>query len=226
MHEGSIFLCGDAAHIHSPAGGQGLNISVQDAFDLAWKLSLVHQGKASQALLETYQQERLIIAKQILKETTAVTQILVCRSNFVRSLFFRITSFLLRLKPIKRKFARAVSQLSLHCRASPLSQQPPRDRFWKGPKPGERAPVLENPHEMRFILLVFGAPSFAPQLPEDLFVTCHIALDHSKALAYKALCPSLYLIRPDGAVAFRMRNPERKTLHSYCSRYFHTLEGV
>jgi len=223
MREGTVFLCGDAAHIHSPAGGQGLNISVQDAFDLAWKLSLVHQGKAPQALLDTYEQERIAIAKKILKGTTAATRVLVSKSSLFRSLAFRAASLLLRLPPLRKKFARGLAQLSLHCRSSPLSKQPVKDRFWKGPRPGERAPILEEAQETRFILLVFGAPSFAPKLPADVFAVSHIALNHPEALAYRVKGPALYLIRPDGMVAFRMRRPNEKTLRAYCLRIAKTL---
>jgi 2-polyprenyl-6-methoxyphenol hydroxylase-like FAD-dependent oxidoreductase len=55
---GRVFVAGDAAHIHSPSGGQGMNTGIQDAFNLAWKLALVVKGKSSDALLDTYEEER------------------------------------------------------------------------------------------------------------------------------------------------------------------------
>jgi 2-polyprenyl-6-methoxyphenol hydroxylase-like FAD-dependent oxidoreductase len=73
MSQGSVFLCGDAAHIHSPAGGQGLNIGIQDAFNLGWKLALVIQGIALPELLATYQEERLPVARRTLWGTTFAT---------------------------------------------------------------------------------------------------------------------------------------------------------
>lgn len=86
LREGRVFLTGDAAHCHSPAGGQGLNSSIQDSvsyslasfdalsnvgqFNLAWKLALVHKGTAKQSLLDTYGEERLPVIAQMLNKTT------------------------------------------------------------------------------------------------------------------------------------------------------------
>ncbi|CCM03923.1 uncharacterized protein FIBRA_06075 [Fibroporia radiculosa] len=67
-----VFLAGDAAHIHSPTGGQGLNSSVQDAFNLAWKLALVCKGFAAPALLSTYDEERLPVIAHMLRATTNI----------------------------------------------------------------------------------------------------------------------------------------------------------
>lgn len=72
----NVFLLGDAAHIHSPAGGQGLNTGVQDAYNLAWKLKLVIDGSASDAILDTYHQERFAIAKKLLRETRMLSKLL------------------------------------------------------------------------------------------------------------------------------------------------------
>jgi hypothetical protein len=69
---GRVFIAGDAAHCHTPAGGQGMNSSIQDSFNLGWKLSLVYKGYASAALLDTYQEERLPIIAQMLDKTTAL----------------------------------------------------------------------------------------------------------------------------------------------------------
>ncbi|PCH36612.1 monooxygenase [Wolfiporia cocos MD-104 SS10] len=67
--EGRVFIAGDAAHVHSPTGGQGLNSSVQDSFNLGWKLALVEKGLASPSLLDTYTEERLPVIAQMLKKT-------------------------------------------------------------------------------------------------------------------------------------------------------------
>ncbi|WP_314221392.1 FAD-dependent monooxygenase [Streptomyces zaehneri] len=72
FREGRIFLAGDAAHVHSPAGGQGLNTSVQDAYNLGWKLGAVLGGRAPQALLDTYEEERRPVAEHVLGLSTAI----------------------------------------------------------------------------------------------------------------------------------------------------------
>src|SRR5271156_4534549 len=71
---GRIFLAGDAAHIHSPAGGQGMNPGMQDAFNLAWKLAAVISGQAGDTLLESYEAERIPVADQVIKFTNLLTK--------------------------------------------------------------------------------------------------------------------------------------------------------
>jgi 2-polyprenyl-6-methoxyphenol hydroxylase-like FAD-dependent oxidoreductase len=70
--EGRVFVAGDAAHVHSPTGGQGLNSGIQDAFNLGWKLALVQKGFADKSLLETYSDERLPVISEMLGVTTSI----------------------------------------------------------------------------------------------------------------------------------------------------------
>src|SRR6185312_6428334 len=72
FREGRGFLAGDAAHIHSPAGGQGLNTSVQDAYNLGWKLGAVLRDGAAQSLLDSYEEERRPVAADVLGLSTRV----------------------------------------------------------------------------------------------------------------------------------------------------------
>ncbi|MBD0272262.1 MAG: FAD-dependent monooxygenase, partial [Acetobacteraceae bacterium] len=74
--EGRTILCGDATHVHSPAGGQGMNACMQDAFNLGWKLALLAQGRASEGILETYRDERRPIAEQVAQGAERMHQIL------------------------------------------------------------------------------------------------------------------------------------------------------
>ncbi|CAM5709613.1 FAD-dependent oxidoreductase OS=Streptomyces tendae OX=1932 GN=GUR47_16430 PE=4 SV=1 [Streptomyces tendae] len=78
--------CGDAAHVHSPAGGQGLNTSVQDAYNLGWKLGAVLKGEAPAALLDSYEEERRLIAARMLDLSTAVHRGEVRRGGATRQL--------------------------------------------------------------------------------------------------------------------------------------------
>ena len=72
---GRAFLAGDAAHIHSPAGGQGMNTGMQDAFNLAWKLAMVVHGACSEALLDSYSPERSAVGDQVLKAAARLTAV-------------------------------------------------------------------------------------------------------------------------------------------------------
>lgn len=117
-----VFLAGDAAHVHSPFGGQGLNTGIQDAFNLAWKLALVIEGKAADALLDSYTEERIPIARQVLQGTHMNTGVFFGRHFLVR--FLRDT-FVLPL--LKRPFAQrrmlwGASELGVNYRQSSLSQ--------------------------------------------------------------------------------------------------------
>ncbi len=80
-----VFLLGDAAHIHSPAGGQGMNTGIQDAFNLGWKLALVVRGKASAQLLASYHSEREPIARGVLNLTDRLTRVATARNSVVQS---------------------------------------------------------------------------------------------------------------------------------------------
>jgi hypothetical protein len=76
--------CGDAAHVHSPAGGQGMNTGIQDASNLAWKLALVIRGFASGSLLDSYERERKQVAREVVAMTDRITRLATIRSPFAR----------------------------------------------------------------------------------------------------------------------------------------------
>lgn len=76
-----VFLAGDAVHIHSPTGGQGMNVGLQDVYNLAWKLALVIQGKAKEALLDTYEVERMPIGEQVIVGTDAMHNVIMAHGK-------------------------------------------------------------------------------------------------------------------------------------------------
>jgi hypothetical protein len=84
LREGAVFLCGDAAHVHSPAGGQGMNTGIQDAANLAWKLALVLRGHAAESLLDSYEQERRQVAMEVVSTTHRLTRLATLRSPVAR----------------------------------------------------------------------------------------------------------------------------------------------
>jgi 4,5-epoxidase len=118
---GRILLAGDAAHIHSPFGGQGMNTGLGDAYNLGWKLALVAQGRASGDLLDTYEAERRPVAADVLKSTTTNTNLLLGNNALTR--LFRDYVFipLMRLPRIQRKFQAKGSQLHVTYRGGPLA---------------------------------------------------------------------------------------------------------
>jgi 2-polyprenyl-6-methoxyphenol hydroxylase-like FAD-dependent oxidoreductase len=140
---GRIFLAGDAAHVHSPAGGQGMNTGIQDAWNLGWKLALVAQGIADDGLLDTYEAERQPIGRLVLRFTDRATSIATSQSTIVRLLRTQIAP---RLAPLVLRFAkgraygfRTVSQLGIHYRRSPAVHEG-EPALRRGPKAGDRLP--------------------------------------------------------------------------------------
>ncbi|HEX6057345.1 MAG TPA: FAD-dependent monooxygenase [Intrasporangium sp.] len=135
---GRVLLAGDAAHIHSPAGGQGMNTGMQDATNLEWKLALVIEGRAPAQLLDTYGQERLPVAKQALALTEAFVRFGTAPRSVRRTLRDALLPAL-RLPVAQRRLARRLAETSVSYPASPLT----RPGHVRGlPRPGERMPDL------------------------------------------------------------------------------------
>jgi 2-polyprenyl-6-methoxyphenol hydroxylase-like FAD-dependent oxidoreductase len=125
FNKGNIFFAGDAAHVHSPAGGQGMNTGLQDAYNLAWKLALVVKGEAGSALLETYHEERNPIATRLLKTTDRMFAIMTGSnriSAFVKMhIIPRLLPLLNKRKKLRPTWFGEVSQTRISYARSSLS---------------------------------------------------------------------------------------------------------
>lgn len=146
LHKGRVLLAGDAAHIHSPAGAQGMNTGIQEAMNLAWKLALIQRG-APLRLLETYHAERHPIERDVLRQTAFVTRMGMADHGWLMMVRDRIAPLLTALGPVRNAARRGISELSVHYRRGPLCF----DRLLDGgAQAGDRAPdawveVLEGP---------------------------------------------------------------------------------
>jgi len=124
--EGRCFVAGDAAHIHSPAGAQGMNTGIQDAYNLAWKLALVIKGIAGERLLNTYNEERLANAKRLLESTDRMFE-LAAGSHWLMS-FIRTTIFpplaglMTSIDAVRTRIFTLISQIGINYRNASLSQ--------------------------------------------------------------------------------------------------------
>jgi 2-polyprenyl-6-methoxyphenol hydroxylase-like FAD-dependent oxidoreductase len=120
-----VFLVGDAAHVHSPAGAQGMNTGIQDAYNLAWKLALVERGIADDSLLETYQAERHPIGVQLLRTTDRLFSVFGGQNPLARLARGRVAPVLagrvLTRQWIRRRFIGVLAQLRLRYPDSPLN---------------------------------------------------------------------------------------------------------
>jgi 2-polyprenyl-6-methoxyphenol hydroxylase-like FAD-dependent oxidoreductase len=140
---GPMFLAGDAAHIHSPAGAQGMNTGIQDAINLGWKLAYVLTGRANPALLDTYEPERAPIGRFVLRYTDRAFSVATSANPFVRIARTRVMPLLLplavRVRSGRALAFRTVSQLDVRYRRSPLAVEG-EPRLRRGPRAGDRLP--------------------------------------------------------------------------------------
>ena len=116
---GRVFLAGDAAHIHSPAGGQGMNTGMQDAFNLAWKLAAVIRGEGGQALLDSYQAERHPVAEKVIAFSSNLTKAGTVRggARVVRNAILRVLS---SIPAVGEKMASVIEEIGVGYQGSPV----------------------------------------------------------------------------------------------------------
>jgi hypothetical protein len=129
-----VFLAGDAAHIHSPAGAQGMNLGIQDAYNLAWKLALVARGAAQSALLDSYNQERHPIADIVVRTTDTGTRgmlrMLALRAPLAQELRNQAIAFLFSLSMFQERAFRSLGGLTVDYRKSPVVGEH-RSSIWR-----------------------------------------------------------------------------------------------
>jgi len=122
---GRVFLAGDAAHVHSPAGGQGMNTGLQDAANLGWKLAATAQGWAPDGLLDTYENERHPVGRLVLRSSGAIIRMAMIRSAAGRLTRNILGGAALRLPPVARKAAGTISGIGIDYPHAPRAQDVP-----------------------------------------------------------------------------------------------------
>lgn len=194
-----VLLAGDAAHIHSPFGGQGMNTGIGDAENLAWRLALVTTGRANGSLLDGYQAERRPVAADVLSTTSRLTGLVLGDTRWARALRDHVLLPLLNRDPVQRLIWEQASQLRISYADS---------RFGRRPRVGDRVAELASGNGVRWTLL---APDGAGGR------SC-------AALATERLGPvqvrpgpsggSAWLVRPDAHLAWR-GDPRPESLRRY-----------
>jgi 2-polyprenyl-6-methoxyphenol hydroxylase-like FAD-dependent oxidoreductase len=196
---GRMLLAGDAAHIHSPLGGQGMNTGIGDAENLAWKLALVISGRADARLLDTYEAERRPIAKDVLKSTSGVTELVVGQGRVSRFVRDRIALPLLNRDWLQRLIAERASQLQVSYRHGPLGA---RWHRLPGLRAGDRVPDRTCTRADGTTVRLSDAlgPEWALIGPEPLADVARERLGDVVALRGDG---EALLVRPDGHLAWR-----------------------
>ncbi len=277
---GRVLLAGDAAHVHSPAGGQGMNTGIQDAYNLGWKLAAVLRGKADVRLLDTYQEERRPVARAVLEGSDIGHSAIFSPHPVMTFLRDRILVPALRLPAVQHAILDSVAELGVGYRDSSLARESDavgldrlgetagvidHVRFRRGPRAGDRAPdahgrdgrtgaparLFDLFRGTHFTLLLFDGPAATRAGYDRLTTTARrvraalgedvrtyvvvpgdqrppglgdvdVLFDPDRDVhrRYAAAAESLYLVRPDGYIAFRGQPAGAEPLLNYLHAAF------
>lgn len=225
FRKGNIFIAGDAGHIHSPAGGQGMNTGIGDAVNLAWKLAAVLDRRAESPILDTYESERLAFAHTLVDSTDRIFQSVVGPGPgpaFVRSVVLPyIMPLLLKLRAIRRAQFRLVSQTRIRYPTSSIS----RGHAGKL-KGGDRLPWVSTQNNflplrsLDWQLHVYGEASDTIRAIADHRSIRLLAFQHDAAARAAGIPPNApLLIRPDGYIAFVATSRTLDALTTFIDRW-------
>jgi 2-polyprenyl-6-methoxyphenol hydroxylase-like FAD-dependent oxidoreductase len=225
FRKGRAFILGDAAHIHSPAGGQGMNTGIGDAVNLAWKLAALVQGRAEDALLDTYELERMPFAQRLVATTDRAFAFVNSDGRLAEIVRTRIAPLVLSrafaLEPVREFLFRTVSQIMINYRDRPLSAGRAGETHG-----GDRLPWVGSAAEDNH------APLSAPSWQVHVYGTARGSLGEWCATRGVALHvfawtaahaeaglarDALYLIRPDTYVALAEGSGDPAALQRYFS---------
>lgn len=177
FRHGNVFFAGDAGHLHSPAGGQGMNTGIQDAYNLAWKLALVCQGIARPELLDTYNAERYPLVKRQVQTTDAAFKMMLLRHPVSRAIRDRLAALLVNIEPLQHLMEQRAAMLTINYRNSPIVEEyrelplslgtPIKEiaefkqwrDFGEAPHAGDRAPdfvFISNGADQRLFKIIRG----------------------------------------------------------------------
>ena len=210
---GRVFLAGDAAHVHSPAGGQGMNTGMQDAVNLAWKLALVLRGLATATpLLDSYDPERRAVGAQVIAMSGRLIRLGTLKNPLARQLRNVAMPFLLGLAPVRHALAGELTETTTHYPESPLNgaSWEAGGRAGSRVAPREGEPPYGAGDTPRFTLRVgerAGAPP--PDLPATLV---------DPALRPNPVAGGIELVRPDGYLALAVAEGEWAKVTAYLAR--------
>ncbi|MFD5395641.1 FAD-dependent monooxygenase [Streptomyces sp. NPDC127097] len=202
---GRVFLAGDAAHVHSPAGALGMNTGLQDAANLSWKLAAVLRGRAPDGLLDSYQTERHPVGKQALRSSGALIRIALMPTGPGRAVRALAAQLVNRVRPLARRAVHTLSGLGIAYPAGPGAH----------PLTGRRAPDLrlaggsrlyELLRQGRFVLITPAGEPGVPQAPASGGDSSRPADDRADdrvvTASWRSARRTALLVRPDGYIAW------------------------
>lgn len=201
LRQQRVFIAGDAAHIHSPFGGQGMNTGLHDVWNLVWKLDLMLHGKGNEALLESYSAERLPVIRSVIQITDFLTRAMGTPNRFAETLRDTVIPLVSRLTPVQHAFVQRLSELGIAYEGSPVVEGAGKRYFDDS---------LRGGHGIRskFILLAGNDADVDTQKVIQQFgksFSDRLELRSSQQ-------PGLTLLRPDGYVAYTSPHSTVKTV--------------
>lgn len=199
LRTGRIFLAGDAAHIHSPFGGQGMNTGLHDVWNLAWKIKFFLEGHGNERLLDSYSAERIPVIKGVIEITDQLTKVMGTPNRFAQALRDAFIPMVSRLAPFQHAFVQRLSELGIAYRGSPIVEGPGQRYFDDSMRGGKG---IGN----RFLLMI-GQDDKGKEAAKGICET----FGEITELRFTA-CPGITLVRPDGYVAFAAESSDGESV--------------
>jgi hypothetical protein len=247
LQAGRVFLGGDSAHIHSPAGAQGMNTGMQDMINLSWKLAMVMKGQAKPELLDTYSSDRVPVIRDVLYKTERLTHAIGSENTLFRSVFNHIAPWVGSMENVQQKSTERMSQLALNYRESPLSDSTESAGNLRA---GDRMPDLPvtvlnregstersgpvmifrllDPSKFTLFFSNIADPAKTHSEVQNAIGPWHSLIQGHQIAASPGddtfqrrfgTSPSIVLVRPDGYVAFAGTDKSVAKLESYCEKW-------
>ena len=197
LRQARMFIAGDAAHIHSPFGGQGMNTGLHDVWNLVWKLDLFLKGCGNEELLDSYGSERLPVIRNVIETTDLLTKVMGTPNKFAQAVRNTVIPMVSRLSPFQHAFVQRLSELGVAYRGSPIVEGPGQRYFDDSMRGGEGI--------RSHFLLILGietepsAKDAARQLAESFSDLVELRFAHDQGLM---------LVRPDGYIAYSSHNSD------------------
>ena len=190
LRVGRMFIAGDAAHIHSPFGGQGMNTGLHDAWNLVWKLDLVLRGHGGEALLDSYSAERRPVIKQVIETTDFLTRAMGTPNRLAQTLRDAIIPMVSRLAPFQHAFVQRLSELGIAYRGSPIVDGAGTRYMDESMRGGAGI-------RSRFLLVLGREDQAIQQAAAEVFASAGDVVELRASAGH-----GVTLVRPDGYIAY------------------------
>jgi 2-polyprenyl-6-methoxyphenol hydroxylase-like FAD-dependent oxidoreductase len=223
LRQGRVFFGGDSAHVHSPAGGQGMNAGIQDMVNLCWKMAMVLGGAAKPDLLDTYESDRLPVIRQLVAMTERATTVFNSTNPIAHAALIRLAPLVLASSKVQNKAAPRLGQIAATYRGRPFAKGGGSIGTWHA---GDRVPdvpvaggrLYDLLDMSRLTLLVSGGagPIAAAHAPwEGVIAVREVWLPDDVARG-----PAWLLVRPDGYFAAAGGPGDGRRLDDWLRRWF------